>query len=53
MPPKTRPKSDMPKTSVATFIGPSAKKSTKAVIEVPTLVIVCTPLDTSWMYTPG
>jgi hypothetical protein len=46
-------RSAMPKISIASFIVPSRKKSMKAVIEVPTLVIVCTPLDTSRMYTPG
>ncbi len=39
----------MPKISTGSFIGPSRKKSMKAVIDVPTLVIVWTPLDTSWM----
>ena len=49
MPPNSRAKSDMPKISTARFIGPSRKKSTNAVIDVPTLVIVRTPLATSWM----
>ena len=44
-----RVKSAMPKTSMARCIGPSRKKSTKAVMDVPTLVMVRTPLGTSSM----
>ena len=38
---------------VASPKGPRGKKSMKAVSEVLTPVIVCTPLGTSSMYTPG
>ncbi|HEY1345696.1 MAG TPA: hypothetical protein VGF54_11955 [Streptosporangiaceae bacterium] len=52
-PPKARSKSARLVSSTAWFIGPLAKKSTKAVFDVGTPVMGWIPLGISSMYSPG